>query len=226
MDRFYVPEITPSTNWLTDDEAHHLIKVHRKRIGDQVELFDGNGKIASATISEIKKDKVTLDVKNIQLEHWNSPKITLAVSILKSEDRFEWIMEKATELGVWSIIPIVCQRTENKRFRKDRLEKIIMAASKQSLRSFLPILSDPIPLEKMLFTSPFYFGHCLDELPRVSLKSINIKHDEMILIGPEGDFNAEEIRFLSQKGGTAFHLGEQRLRTETAAIGSLSLRLL
>lgn len=226
MDRFYVSEIIPSINWLSDEEAHHLIRVHRKRIGEVVELFDGLGKIASATILDIKKDKVALNVTNIHINQWTGPKITLAVSILKSEDRFEWILEKATELGVWSIIPIVCQRTENKRFRKDRLEKIIMAASKQSLRPFLPTLFDPILLRNINFNSSFYFGHCLDELPRVPLRSIDAKNDEMILIGPEGDFTLDEIEFLSQNGGIAFHLGNQRLRTETAAIGSMSLRLL
>jgi 16S rRNA (uracil1498-N3)-methyltransferase len=220
MELFFCKNILTIPFELGSEESHHLLRVHRKRIGDEVHLFDGFGTKARANVHSIQKDHVWVNVFEIENFQPNSKQITLAVSPLKSEDRWEWLLEKATEIGISAFLPILCERTESKRFRMDRYEKIVLGAAKQSLKAFIPIIHPPIPLKQAVekINQPFYFGHCLDSFPKTEFKSVSISFPATIAIGPEGDFSPSEISFMSQANGIPISLGMERLRTETAAI--------
>jgi len=227
MERFFCEDLTDSKVFLGQEESHHLIRVHRKRVGEVVHLFDGKGCIAKGEISVMENSKVVILI----LERVDQPiekRITLAVSPLKMEDRFEWMLEKATEIGIAEFLPILCERTENKRFRKERYEKIVLGAAKQSLKSFLPIIHHPMPL-KSAFQSrndSVYFGHCHPSFPTKELKNILLKDASSLVIGPEGDLSENEIQWLLNLEATPISLGKERLRTETAAIVASTLSLI
>ncbi len=227
MDRFYCNDLTSSIAILDVEESHHLLRVHRKRVGEVVHLFDGKGTLAQGWVHEVGKNEVLIKLGEITNIHPTSRNVILAVSPLKSEDRFEWLLEKATEIGISQFLPILCERTESKRFRKERYDKIIMGASKQSLKAFIPQILSPIPL-KQAFQSqslPWYFGHCLESYPTTELKSLTIQFPCTLAIGPEGDFSESEIAWMMEQGGVPVSLGTERLRTETAAIVASTLCL-
>ena len=227
MDRFYCNDLTSSIVVLDLEESHHLLRVHRKRVGEVVHLFDGNGTLAQGWVHEVSKNEVLIKLGDLTNVPPASRSITLAVSPLKSEDRFEWLLEKATEIGIHQFLPILCDRTESKRFRKDRYDKIIMGASKQSLKAFIPQILSPIPLQQAFQSqsSPWYFGHCLQTFPTNELKSLTVQYPCTLAIGPEGDFSENEIRWMMEQGGVPVSLGTERLRTETAAIVASTLCL-
>jgi 16S rRNA (uracil1498-N3)-methyltransferase len=228
MDRFYCQDLSTSFAILDEEESHHLLRVHRKRLGEVVHLFDGNGTIAQGWVYEIGKKEVIIQLSEIAKLEPNPRRVTLAVSPLKSEDRFEWLLEKATEIGVTDFLPILCERTESKRFRKDRYEKIVLGASKQSLKTYVPQIHEPQSLKSGFHShrNPWYFGHCLESFSSTIMKSIEFIYPVTIAIGPEGDFSESEIRWLMEQGGVPFSLGSERLRTETAAIVALTLSLI
>ena len=220
MERFFCCDLSHDLAVLDGEESHHLLRVHRKRLGEVVHLMDGKGKFADGIILEFRKSEVIVQLQEITSIPPNPKLLTLAVSPLKSEDRWEWLLEKATEIGVSSFLPILCERTENKRFRLERYEKIVLGAAKQSLKAFIPKIHPPIQLKQAVeqMSHPFYFGHCLDSLPKSEFKSVSISFPTTIAIGPEGDFSSSEISFMSQANGIPISLGMERLRTETAAI--------
>ena len=228
MDRFYCQNLSTSFSILDEEESHHLLRVHRKRLGEMVHLFDGKGTLAQGWVHEIGKKEVIIQLGEISKIEPNPRKVTLAVSPLKSEDRFEWMLEKATEIGVTDFLPILCERTESKRFRKDRYEKIVLGASKQSLKAYVPQIHEPYSLKSVVQShrNPWYFGHCLETFPSTLIKSIDFIYPVTMAIGPEGDFTESEIQWMMEQGGVPISLGTERLRTETAPIVALTLILL
>jgi 16S rRNA (uracil1498-N3)-methyltransferase len=155
-------------------------------------------------------------------------KISIAISLLKNTNRFEWFLEKATEIGISEIIPLICERTEKERFRYDRMQGICISAMLQSQQTWLPVLQEPGKFESFV-TQQFencskYIAHCMDEESKTQLhRQISKSSDQLICIGPEGDFTKTEIELALQHHFIPVSLGETRLRTETAAVVAATL---
>ncbi|WP_142785940.1 16S rRNA (uracil(1498)-N(3))-methyltransferase [Changchengzhania lutea] len=223
MQLFYNPNITETTKDFSFDkeESRHIVKVLRKSSGDTLHITNGNGWLftAEVTIPDIKKCVVKIVSKTLQPKrHYN---LLLAVAPTKMNDRYEWFLEKATEIGVDTITPIICAHSERKIIKTDRFEKILQSATKQSLNCYLPKLNDAMSFKDFLnqkHKGDLFIAHC-EKTDRKSLKQVlKPKTDIMILIGPEGDFSVKEIETAIQNKFIPVTLGNTRLRTETAAI--------
>lgn len=223
MQLFYSPDITDSQLQFTfsKEESKHIVKVLRKKIGDILNITNGKGDLFSAKIiiADIKNCVVTIKTSKTQkpLEY----NLHLAVAPTKMNDRYEWFLEKATEIGVTSITPVICDNSERKIIKIDRFEKILQSAMKQSLNCYLPKLNDAIPFKNFIkqeFSGSLFIAHCEKTNKKSLKKEIKQKQDITILIGPEGDFSTKEIEQAIQYNFNPVTLGETRLRTETAAI--------
>ena len=225
MQLFYNSNISENDLSFTfnKDESRHIIKVLRKKSGDILEITNGKGWRfeGELTIADIKHCTVAIISKSLQNKR--SYNLHLAVAPTKMNDRDEWFLEKATEIGVETITPIICDHSERKVIKTERFEKIIQSAMKQSLQYFLPELKAPVAFKDYMtqeFTEQRYIAHC-EETAKKSLKS-QLKRNEncTILIGPEGDFSVKEIEIALQHNFIPVTLGTTRLRTETAAIAA------
>ena len=228
MQQFYTPNIDlKSESYIFNEvESKHVAKVLRKRVGDVLNLTNGNGKIIKSKLSSVSS-KICV-VKLLEIKDIPAPKtaIHMIVAPTKNVTRFEWFLEKATELGVYKITPLLCDRSERKYIKHDRCEKVIQAAIKQSLRAYMPILNPLTPLKELDLKGPTFFAHCT-ESPKKSLRDVVNGHSNCsILIGPEGDFSKAEIAWANDQSFTAVHLGNNRLRTETAALVALHTALI
>ena len=222
MHLFHCPDLGAAVVELPQEEAHHAINVLRLQVGNVIGLLDGNGTFAEGEITETTKWGCTVLVlrKDTQGRE-RTARIHLAVAPTKQMDRFEWFLEKATEIGVDRITPLRSQRTERDKLRHDRMEKVLVGAMKQSQRRWLPQLDELTKLKELAATnSPQkFFGWCEGE--RIDLTSAyDPNEDGLLLIGPEGDFTSEEAKLLLTNGFQAVSLGKARLRTETAAIAA------
>ena len=223
MQLFYNPNITKNTKIFSFDkeESKHIIRVLRKSSGDVLHITNGKGWlfIAEITTSDIKKCTVTIVSKTLQPKRNYS--LHLAVAPTKINDRYEWFLEKATEIGIDSITPILCDRSERKVIKKERFEKILQSATKQSLNYYLPKLNEAIAFKDFIkqdFIGDLFIAHC-EKINRKSLKQeLKPKSNITIMIGPEGDFSVKEIETALQNNFIPITLGVTRLRTETAAI--------
>jgi 16S rRNA (uracil1498-N3)-methyltransferase len=217
MNRFYTPELThDSTNLtLSEAESKHAVQVMRLQIGQQIELFNGKGLSAISTVIENHPKKCTVSIIEKEI-HSSDETIHIAIAPTKNMDRMEWFVEKATEIGITEISLILCQNSERREIKSERLEKIILAAVKQSGRYFIPKLNPLVKWKDFLIKHPKgLIAHC-----RLGEKG-NIKdfvENHVITIGPEGDFTEKEIQLALDSGYTPISLGETRLRTETAAL--------
>ncbi|MDO1500728.1 16S rRNA (uracil(1498)-N(3))-methyltransferase [Winogradskyella maritima] len=223
MQLFYSPIISESDNVIVFDkeESRHITKVLRKRVGDTLSITNGKGWLFSAVLNVVEQKRCEAKISSKEFSKPKSYKLHLAVAPTKMSDRYEWFLEKATEIGIDSITPIICKHSERKMIKPERFEKIIQSAMKQSLHLYLPELKPAQPFHEFLnqdFEGQRIIAHCEDS-DRTSLKSIIKKGSEItILIGPEGDFSSEEIELAISKGFKPVTLGNTRLRTETAAI--------
>jgi 16S rRNA (uracil1498-N3)-methyltransferase len=223
MQLFYYPDITETTTQFSFDreESKHIIKVLRKSVGDTLHITNGKGWLFTAeiTIADIKNCVANIVSKQLQKKH--SYHLHLAVAPTKMNDRYEWFLEKATEIGIDSITPIICDHSERKIVKTERFERILQSAMKQSLSCYLPQLNEPIHFKDFInqgFNGDLFIAHC-EETDRKSLKhQLKEKTDVTILIGPEGDFSTKEIEQAFENNFIPVTLGETRLRTETAAI--------
>lgn len=227
MQLFYNPNLDYSVSQFTfsDDESRHITKVLRKKEGDVLNITNGKGYLFEAEIlsadSKRCKARVVSNKKIHRKMHW----FHMVVAPTKSNDRFEWFLEKATEIGVNEITPIFCERSERKTIKKERLEKVILSAMKQSLRTYLPKLNDAISFKDFLDKENaglLFIAHCENDEKMDLKRRVAPDKDITILIGPEGDFSHDEIRSAYKKGFIPVSLGEYRLRTETAAIVACS----
>ncbi len=223
MQLFYNPELTERTNQFSfsKEESKHIAKVLRKKEGDTLHITNGKGWLFTAeiTLADIKNCAVVITSKVFQPK--KSFQLHLAVAPTKMNDRYEWFLEKATEIGIDSITPIICERSERKVIKPERYEKIVQSAMKQSLQYYLPKLNTTISFKDFIkqdFKGQRFIAHC-EELDQKSLKQeLQTQQDVTILIGPEGDFSVKEIEMALQHHFIPVTLGETRLRTETAAI--------
>lgn len=225
MQIFYAPDINGNVALFGREESLHCIRVLRMRRGETIYFTDGKGSLYEGVITDDDHDAMRASVTSIKPEAGKrSYMLHMAVSPLKNEDRFEWFIEKAVEMGVDEITPLVCARTEKKRFRKERLEGLIISAMKQSVKTYLPVLHEPVLFKD--FVSGTSGSHrliaCCDETyeRHAITEEVQGKKDIVIMIGPEGDFTAEETGMAVREGCIPVHLGTSRLRTETAGVAA------
>ena len=225
MQYFYTPHIDNNQGFLEAEEAAHCAQVLRKRPGDIIQFVDGKGNWYKGVLAESHKKKCVIDIKKTKAEQLaHSVKIHIAIAPTKNISRLEWFLEKATEIGISRITPIICQRSERKKIRTDRLQKILISAMKQSLKATLPQLDELQPFDKWINhfalddATQGLIAYC-NETDRTPLKTTYLPgKDVILLIGPEGDFSVEEVAMAKKAGYSGVSLGASRLRTETAGI--------
>ncbi|MBU3714630.1 MAG: 16S rRNA (uracil(1498)-N(3))-methyltransferase [Ferruginibacter sp.] len=204
---------------LNEDVSKHIIQVLRMKTGALLELTDGQGTVAMVEIIDDHRKKCIVKKQFSQFFYPRPYPVAIAISPVKNTGRFEWFLEKATEIGVSEIIPLMCTRTERQQFKYERFNHILISAMLQSGQSYLPMLREPMPFESIVTASDFstkLIAHCNEDNTKVSIKSINA--NTLVMIGPEGDFTEEEISLSFSNGFTPVSLGTNRLRTETAGV--------
>ena len=211
---------------LDEDTSRHVVQVLRMKEGEKLNLTDGKGNLIEAEITDAHKKHCTVQVILTYYQQPPSGKVTIAISLLKNTSRFEWFLEKATEIGISEIIPLICERTEKQKFRDDRMKGICISAMLQSQQTWLPVLHEPVRFGDLMISrladGQRFIAHC-DEGNKQQLSNQTIKQSSVILIGPEGDFTKEEINLALEKNFIPVSLGETRLRTETAGIVAVTL---
>ncbi|CAN5507874.1 16S rRNA (uracil(1498)-N(3))-methyltransferase [soil metagenome] len=225
---FYTEKITSDTNELVlnEETSKHVVQVLRMQIGEQLQLTDGQGNISTAIITDGHKKSCKVKIISNSFLPQSTSKNTIAISLVKNAHRFEWFLEKATEIGITEIIPLICTRTEKQHFRFDRMKGILISAMLQSQQCWLPVLHEPVRFKE--FANGTYFqqkliAHC-EEDAKQSLTSLkNSSSGTLICIGPEGDFTADEIYQATESAFLPVALGNTRLRTETAGVVAATL---
>ncbi|MFN8278494.1 MAG: RsmE family RNA methyltransferase [Chitinophagales bacterium] len=220
MQLFYTPHAASGAIVaLEEQEAHHA-QVVRLQSGDAIHLMDGKGKLYVGRLVELTRKTASVQIGDCIQSASEPSSLHIAIAPTKNIDRMEWFCEKVTELGVAAIYPIICQRSERKELRNERLEKVILSAAKQSQSLFLPKLF-PAQTFRQILTMPFEGTRCIAECaqPHVEFSSlVKAGQPHLIMIGPEGDFTPEETSLALTAGFQAVSLGASRLRTETAGI--------
>lgn len=224
MQLYYLPEAAEGIVELPETEARHVVQVLRHGIGDTLDLVDGRGGWYRGVIVEAGKRRCMVELHRQRQEERRAPrKVTIGIGPTKQADRFEWFLEKATEIGVDRIVPLLCAHNERRKLRLDRAEKIVVAAMKQSQQAWRPQVDELTPFDEFVATppAPARFIAWIDEQVTQHLQhTYRGDEDVVILIGPEGDFAAAEVALARQHGFTAVSLGSNRLRTETAGIAA------
>ena len=228
---FSVQAISASNTLVLDeDTSKHVAQVLRMREGELLQLTDGKGNRVTAQITEAHKKHS--NVKIIQADFIPAParKTAIAISLLKNANRFEWFLEKATELGIQTIVPLICEHTERQHFRIDRMQSVLVSAMLQSQQSWLPELRDPIAFEKWIVgdnaegSFQKFIAHCADDGSKQNFREqVDHSMNGVILIGPEGDFSAGEISLALKHGFIPVSLGDTRLRAETAGMAAATI---
>ena len=219
---FYIPALSSDIIVLDEDTSKHITGVLRMKVGAELLLTEGKGSKAHAVITDDHRKRCTVKVTRVDKEDEPQPKIAIAISLVKNAARFEWFLEKATEIGVREIIPLLCERTEKEKFRYDRMNNILVSAMLQSQQTWLPLLHQPTDFTAVI-AAPVYtnrfIAHCLPKQKK-SLHhfSTQLQEGSLMLIGPEGDFTEKEIEAALQKDFVPVTLGNTRLRTETAGM--------
>ncbi len=221
MNLFYTPHISQSL-FLPEEESMHAIKVLRMKSGDMIQLIDGTGGFYEAQIThphpkhcEVKITKTTQGFN--KRNHY----LHIAIAPTKNIERLEWFLEKATEIGIDEITPIICRFSERKIIKPERLEKVIVSAMKQSIKAYLPKLNEAITVEKLMKQNndnDKFIAHCYDDQKTLLQQAYNKESNALVLIGPEGDFSEEEVALALKNDFKPISLGNSRLRTETAGI--------
>lgn len=222
MQLFYTPHINDAKTYvLEESESKHAIKVLRLQIGDNITLVDGKGFFYDAEITSDHPKKCEVSILNKWKETNTKPNLHLAIAPTKNNDRLEWLVEKATEIGISEITPIICEHSERKVLKVERLEKRAVAAMKQSLKATLPTINQAIKINDLLneeFLGDKFIAHCYDENQNHFKKLYNSGKNCLVLIGPEGDFSKNEIDLALKQNFKPISLGQSRLRTETAGL--------
>tara|TARA_R110000787_G_scaffold19150_3_gene57861 strand:- start:6230 stop:6937 length:708 start_codon:yes stop_codon:yes gene_type:complete len=224
MQLFYNPSIDKDTLQITFDkiESRHIVKVLRKKEGDHIYITNGKGQLFNCQITVANDKKCLVSIFSTeQKQKFRDYYLHVAIAPTKNNDRLEWFLEKATEIGIDEITPIICQNSERKVIKTERLEKIILSAMKQSLKFHLPKLNEAITFSEFLKTErkeKVCIAHCNEGDKKLLKDTITPKETVTILIGPEGDFSPSEVSKIVASNCIPITLGEARLRTETAAL--------
>jgi len=221
MTLFYVPNLA-TANVLTEEESFHAVKVLRLQAGDYIIVVDGVGGYHKAKITLAHHKRCAFEILESQPEFGKRDyKLHIAIAPTKNMERLEWFIEKATEIGIDEITPIICRFSERKMVKEERLEKIIVSAAKQSVKAYFPKLNPQCSFDELLKNhqaSQKFIAHCYEQDKRLFQTEISKVSDGFILIGPEGDFSEEEVQEAVALGFVPVSLGESRLRTETAGV--------
>lgn len=226
---FYTPEIEAHHHSfiLSEEESRHAIRVLRLQEGDSIFLIDGRGGLYKTEIIEAHPKRTTLRIDEVTKEFGKtSYTLHMAVAPTKNIDRLEWFLEKATEIGIHEFTPVICERSERKEVKVERLRKIVVAAAKQSLKAYVPKVNSAISCAKFLRSlkdDTLFKGiaHCVDMEKKFISNCARMMDNYIILIGPEGDFSEKEIELAIDAGFIPLSLGDARLRTETAALATV-----
>jgi 16S rRNA (uracil1498-N3)-methyltransferase len=227
---FYKEDITPNSTAvvLDEDTSKHIVQVLRMQNGEQLQLTDGKGNLFTCEIIDNNRKRCTVAIKQTTNHKPPTTNISIAISLIKNTNRFEWFLEKATEIGVTQIIPLICERTEKTAFKFERLNSILISAMLQSQQTHLPVLHQPQSFNHLAI-QPFsnyskYIAHCEDEANKQPLHAqLSTLTSSLVLIGPEGDFTKAEIELALKNNFAPVSLGNTRLRTETAGMVSAVL---
>ena len=221
MALFYVPNLA-AVHVLPEEESQHAVKVLRLQAGDGITVVDGVGGFYNASIINPHPKHCTFEITETVLEFGKRDyKLHIAIAPTKNIERLEWFIEKATEIGIDEITPVICRFSERKIVKEERLEKIIVSAAKQSLKAYFPKLNPLCTFDELLKnhqTSQKFIAHCYEEDKKLLQTEIQKSSDVLILIGPEGDFSKEEVLKAISLGFVPVSLGNSRLRTETAGV--------
>ena len=227
---FYVPDAATS-HVLPNDEAMHALRVLRLQAGDEMMLMDGAGNYYRAEVTLAHTKHCLYDIKDVmpQQPQWLGH-VHLAIAPTKMMERMEWLVEKAVEVGVDEISFLNCQFSERRIVKLPRLDKIVIAATKQSHKAWKTRLNDITPFKDFIAQpreGGKYIAHCYDEIPRTNLfdhlRQADASQPATVLIGPEGDFSIDEVRLAVANGYQSVHLGQSRLRTETAGLSAVMM---
>lgn len=227
---FYAPDAA-SVNELPDDEAMHALRVLRLKAGDEMMLMDGAGNYYRAEVTLAHSKHCLYEVKETfpQQRQWQG-RVHLAVAPTKLMERTEWMIEKAVEIGVDDISFLNCQFSERHIVKIPRVDKIVISAVKQSRKAWRPVVNDMQPFDTFIAQprrGNKFIAHCYEEIPRTylydELRKLPATEDATVLIGPEGDFSIDEVRRAVAQGYRSVHLGESRLRTETAGLTAVMM---
>lgn len=228
MQLFYAPDFTSPEHILGEEESKHCIRVLRLGCGDRIHITDGKGNLFCCRITEADQKRCKVLAESSISEYEKLPyRLTMAVAPTKNAERFDWFLEKATEVGTAEIVPLETAHSERRTFKPERAGKVITAAMKQSLKAYRPELH-PLTRFEAFVGEPFagrrFIAHCGEALTPVGRKylasTLGAGEDVQILIGPEGDFSPEEVALALRCGFEEITLGRQRLRTETAAVAA------
>ncbi|MGB1074646.1 MAG: RsmE family RNA methyltransferase [Flavobacteriales bacterium] len=227
---FYAPHVEQPIHVLDAQEAKHLSRVLRARSGDQVVITDGVGGCFEGAIQSLDKRECTMAIEKASFVPEPQPRLMLVVAPTKSSDRWEWLLEKATEMGISDIQPVWTHRSERKSLKMERCQRVLISALKQSQRHWLPRLRDPMSWLEFL-SSPLavdfdgrYIAHCEPDADKVHLVNALVPgRDTWVAIGPEGDFVSDEIQAARALGAMPVTLGDARLRTETAGMAAVQM---
>ncbi len=223
MQLFFTPDLTEHDTrfQFEPEESRHIVKVLRKKEGETLQTTNGKGSFFTVRIVAAHPKHCTAEVVSTQRNPGKRYRLHLAVAPTKNNARYEWFLEKATEIGVDEITPLICNRSERKSINAGRMAKVLEAAMKQSLRAYLPILNQAIPYSEFIkqdHEGLRMIAHCGDEEKTELKRRVGADLDVLILIGPEGDFTRDEIKLAYDHGFQPVSMGEARLRTETAAL--------
>jgi 16S rRNA (uracil1498-N3)-methyltransferase len=223
MNYFYHPTLDNSISQFSfsAEESRHIVKVLRKAAGEQLLITNGKGDLFTSEITLADPKKCTCRILNSKKTLPPRFELHLAVAPTKRLERFQWFLEKATEIGVTEITPILCERSERDKFSAERLQRVMQEAMKQSLRTYLPRLNPLMPFADFVkgkLPELRFIAHCEEDEKVELLRRVAPDKDIVVLIGPEGDFNRSEIQTGYESGFLPVSLGQSRLRTETAAI--------
>jgi 16S rRNA (uracil1498-N3)-methyltransferase len=221
MHTYYYNGVLEGVITLNEVESNHAVKVMRSKVDSLVRIINGEGSVALGEIVSDHPKMCEVTITSVTENTAHCPKITVAIAPTKSNDRIEFFIEKATEIGIYQIVPLLCKNNERDKVNIDRWKKVALAATKQSNRSWLPIIQNPIKISHLLEANDLpmtkLIAYC-EDLPEKSISDFAGQEDIIVLIGPEGDFSPEEVSFSEKQGFTRVNLGINRLRTETAGI--------
>ncbi len=229
MQFFYSKDTESNLYTLSEEESKHCVKVLRMEIGAEINVVDGHGTLCRCRIAEAHPKHCEVEVVERVKEYGKrSFRLHVAVAPTKNTARMEWFIEKAVEIGIDEITPIVCDHSERCILKQERMEKIAVSAMKQSLKAYLPVINAPTPLTSIINNISAikpsnlskYIAYCDGENRTPLREAYTQGSDALILIGPEGDFSPEEVRLALKQGFKPVTLGECRLRTETAALAA------
>lgn len=228
MNLFYTSDIRDNIAFLDETESRHCSKVLRMKNGDDIFFIDGVGGFYSGKILNSAPSECEIEILEKQENYEKRPYyLHIAIAPTKNSDRFEWFLEKATEIGVDKISPLICEHSERRKIREDRYKRVILSAVKQSVKAWMPELAPLTGFDEFLRSAPpetdKFIAHCIKSEKRELLKEAGRSGSFLLLIGPEGDFSSEEVEKALKHDFTPVSLGKSRLRTETAGVAAAQI---